>query len=114
MLKSLGVKYLGTAAPEGAAASSAVPAPVDAFARRVIAAAGDAGPEHFYVFDLGAVLERWRVWTASLPRVQPFYAVKCNPDKNMLTLLAALGAHLQLHRRPPLALLALPQVLDVT
>ena len=47
---------------------------VDAFARSVIARAGDAAPEHFYIFDLGAVLERWRVWTTSLPRVTPHYA----------------------------------------
>jgi ornithine decarboxylase len=31
------------------------------------------------------------VWTTSLPRVTPYYAVKCNPDKAMLALLAALG-----------------------
>ncbi len=47
---------------------------MDAYARNVIARAGDDAPEHFYVFDLGAVLERWRVWTTSLPRVTPFYA----------------------------------------
>ena len=93
VLTSLGVKYLGSAA--SAAASS----PVDAFARGVMA--GADVPEHFYVFDLGAVLERWRVWTSSLPRVQPFYAVKCNPDRAMLTLLAALGAHPARCRTPP-------------
>lgn len=64
---------------------------VDAYARDIIAAAGASPPEHFYIFDLGAVLERWRVWTTSLPRVTPHYAVKCNPDPAMLSLLAALG-----------------------
>jgi ornithine decarboxylase len=66
---------------------------IDAHARAIIAAAGDGlfSPEHFYVFDLGAVLERWRVWTTSLPRVTPYYAVKCNPDPAMLALLGALG-----------------------
>ena len=64
---------------------------VDAYARALIAQSGDACPEHFYVFDLSAVLERWRVWTTSLPRVVPHYAVKCNPDRAMLALLAALG-----------------------
>ena len=82
IVRSLGAERLG-----GLAGS--MPA-IDAVARRVIAA-GDA-PEHFYVFDLGAVLERWSVWTAALPRVQPHYAVKCNPDRKMLSLLAALGA----------------------
>jgi len=68
------------------------PGEVDAFARRVIAQGGENPEhEHFYVFDLGAVLERWRVWTTSLPRVVPHYAVKCNPDPAMLALLGALG-----------------------
>jgi ornithine decarboxylase len=57
------------AAPIGAGAEA-----VDAYARGIIARAGDDAPEHFYVFDLGAVLERWRVWTTSLPRVTPYYA----------------------------------------
>jgi len=48
-------------------------------------------PEHFYTFDLGLVMERWRVWTTALPRVKPYYAVKCNPDPAMLALLASLG-----------------------
>jgi ornithine decarboxylase len=94
------------AVPIGAGAPA-----VDAFARDVIARAGDNPPEHFYVFDLGAVLERWTVWTTSLPRVTPHYAgacdclplppsslsppfaraVKCNPDRAMLALLASLG-----------------------
>jgi ornithine decarboxylase len=78
------------------ASFNAVPIPagqaaVDAYARDVITKAGDSVPEHFYVFDLGAVLERWRTWTTSLPRVVPHYAVKCNPDRAMLALLAALG-----------------------
>ena len=49
-------------------------AAVDAFARNVIARAGADAPEHFYVFDLGAVMERLNVWTTSLPRVTPYYA----------------------------------------
>ncbi len=47
---------------------------MEAFARRIIAQSTDDEHEHFYVFDLGAVLERWRVWTTSLPRVTPYYA----------------------------------------
>ena len=49
---------------------------IEAFAlAQIEAAASDAfPPEHFYVFDLGAVYERWRVWTTSLPRVTPYYA----------------------------------------
>lgn len=47
---------------------------VEAHARALIRDAGADGPEHFYVFDLGAVLDRLRVWTTSLPRVTPHYA----------------------------------------
>ena len=49
---------------------------VEAYARSLIRAAASETfpPEHFYIFDLGAVYERWRVWTTSLPRVTPYYA----------------------------------------
>lgn len=33
-----------------------------------------------------------RAWRGAMPRVQPFYAVKCNPEPALLKLLAALGA----------------------
>ena len=45
-----------------------------------------------YVLDLGAVLRLYQAWTALMPRVQPFYAVKCNTDPAMISLLSALGA----------------------
>lgn len=62
------------AAPIGAGSAA-----VDAFARNVIARAGADAPEHFYVFDLGAVMERLNVWTTSLPRVTPYYAGAFQP-----------------------------------
>lgn len=46
----------------------------------------------FYVFDIGMVYRLYRAWTRAFPRVQPFYAVKCNPDPAMLSLLGTLGA----------------------
>eukprot|EP00898_Chlorokybus_atmophyticus_P000818 jgi/Chlat1/1737/Chrsp13S02157 len=48
--------------------------------------------ETFYVMDLGAVERRWAEWTQLLPRVQAYYAVKCNPDNALLAVLAAQGA----------------------
>ncbi len=45
-----------------------------------------------YVLDLGAVLRLYQAWVHLMPRVQPFYAVKCNTDPAMVSLLAALGA----------------------
>jgi len=46
----------------------------------------------FYMFDLGVVLRRFNAWKKYLPRVEPFYAAKCNGDPALLALLAALGA----------------------
>lgn len=60
--------------------------------RGVIQDIVDAGQEDpFYVLDLGEVVARYRNWKALMPRVEPFYAVKCNDDKTLLTTLAALG-----------------------
>ena len=48
--------------------------------------------EPLYVVDLGAVARLYRAWTVALPRVVPFYAVKCFPDAAIVATLAALGA----------------------
>ena len=48
--------------------------------------------EAFYVMDVGVVLQLWKTWKVSMPRVHPFYAVKCNSDRVLLSLLSALGA----------------------
>ncbi|KAI8467817.1 MAG: pyridoxal-dependent decarboxylase [Monoraphidium minutum] len=45
-----------------------------------------------YVYDLGNTVRLFRAWRAAMPRVAPFYAVKCNPEPALLRLLAALGA----------------------
>ncbi|KAK3403212.1 ornithine decarboxylase [Sordaria brevicollis] len=45
----------------------------------------------FFVADLGEVYRQHLRWKLNLPRVKPFYAVKCNPDDRLLQLLAALG-----------------------
>jgi len=45
----------------------------------------------FFVADLGEVYRQHMRWKLNLPRVKPFYAVKCNPDPEVLRLLAELG-----------------------
>jgi ornithine decarboxylase len=45
----------------------------------------------FYVADLGEVYRQHLRWKMNLSRVKPFYAVKCNPDREILRLLAKLG-----------------------
>ncbi|KAK9927664.1 hypothetical protein M0R45_024836 [Rubus argutus] len=47
--------------------------------------------EPFYVVDLYVVVNLMHKWKRNLPLVQPFYAVKCNPNRAFLTALAALG-----------------------
>lgn len=52
----------------------------------------DPGDEDtFFVADLGEVYRQHLRWKRNLPRVKPFYAVKCNPDPQLLRLLACLG-----------------------
>ncbi|KAF9975205.1 hypothetical protein BGZ73_001234 [Actinomortierella ambigua] len=46
----------------------------------------------FYVADLGEVYRQHLRWKALLPRIQPFFAMKCNPDPMVMHLLASLGA----------------------
>lgn len=45
----------------------------------------------FYVLDVGDVVQKIKVWRLKMPRVKPFYAVKCNDDQTVLEILAALG-----------------------
>ncbi|KAJ9508522.1 hypothetical protein QJQ45_012069 [Haematococcus lacustris] len=45
----------------------------------------------FYVVDLANVLRMYKAWKAAMPRVTPFYAVKCNPEPGLLRLLTSLG-----------------------
>ncbi|XP_046873765.1 ornithine decarboxylase [Hypomesus transpacificus] len=46
----------------------------------------------FYVCDLGDVLKKHLRWARALPRVMPFYAVKCNDSRAVVMTLASLGA----------------------
>lgn len=45
----------------------------------------------FYVLDVGDIVQKIKVWKLKLPRVKPFYAVKCNNHPTVLEILAALG-----------------------
>ncbi|KAL6103614.1 uncharacterized protein ACO6RY_02972 [Pungitius sinensis] len=44
----------------------------------------------FYVANLDSIFERHLRWCRNLPRVQPFYAVKCNNDAAVLRMMRAL------------------------
>uniref|UniRef100_A0A8C6T0K8 ornithine decarboxylase n=1 Tax=Neogobius melanostomus TaxID=47308 RepID=A0A8C6T0K8_9GOBI len=45
----------------------------------------------FYVGNLDSVFEKHQKWQTLLPRVTPFYAVKCNNNLAVLRTLSALG-----------------------
>lgn len=46
----------------------------------------------FYIFDLEDVKRKYNKWMETIPRVVPFYAVKCNDDDRILKTLAEMGA----------------------
>ncbi|KAK9768712.1 Ornithine decarboxylase [Basidiobolus ranarum] len=45
----------------------------------------------FIVADLRAVTQRLEEWREHLPMVEPFYAVKCNPDPEIIKIFCAAG-----------------------
>ncbi|XP_003747151.1 antizyme inhibitor 2 [Galendromus occidentalis] len=47
--------------------------------------------EPFYVVDLGDICRKVKLWRLQLPRVKPFYAIKCNPLPQVLKTLAHFG-----------------------
>lgn len=77
-------KYLDTTVYDVSAFGS-VPDLID---HRVQVGNNDAS---FLVTDLTSVVEQFDQWSTLLPMVEPFYAVKCNPDPVIVRLLAALG-----------------------
>jgi hypothetical protein len=47
---------------------------------------GESGVcDTFYVYDLGEVARLHTTWVQTMPRVAPFYAVKCNPEPGMVS-----------------------------
>lgn len=44
----------------------------------------------FYILDLGVVVDLFQKWSHHLEKVQPFSAVKCNPEPGFLGAMAAL------------------------
>lgn len=47
--------------------------------------------EAFYVCDIGDIVRKHKEWKLKMPRVEPYYAVKCNDSLNVVVVLAALG-----------------------
>jgi len=49
------------------------------------------GEQSFILVDLGDVIRQFYKWTKHLPRVTPYYAIKCNPCPIIIDLLNKLG-----------------------
>jgi len=49
--------------------------------------------EAFFIIDLGTVVRKYEQWVEALPRVTPYYAMKCNPNPAIVKTLAALGTN---------------------
>lgn len=55
--------------------------------------AQESSDKALMVNDLGAVERQVTRWASNLPGVQPFYAVKCNPDPILIAALSGWGAN---------------------
>lgn len=49
------------------------------------------GRSSFNVLNLGTVVDKYHLWRRSFPRIQPFYAVKSNPDEMIVRTLHVAG-----------------------
>ncbi|KAF1330705.1 Ornithine decarboxylase, partial [Globisporangium splendens] len=67
-----------------------------------IRAIGDV-EEPFYTVDLRSVAAKYKLITTLIPRVQPFYTMKCNPDVRVFELLTGLGCGVDCASQPEIA-----------
>lgn len=54
----------------------------------------------FYLVDLTTIILKFKDWIEYLPRIRPFYAVKCNPDPQIIGTLVACGTGLDVASMP--------------
>merc|ERR1712137_1009901 len=54
----------------------------------------------FYLVDLTTVILKYKYFKEFMPRVQPFYAMKCNPDPYLIHTLVGCGAGLDVASMP--------------
>ncbi|KAF7378650.1 hypothetical protein HZH66_015437 [Vespula vulgaris] len=47
----------------------------------------------FYILDLGIIMKQHQEWIKKMPRIVPYYAVKCNPNLMVIKVLAAMNAN---------------------
>nr|KAF7387685.1 hypothetical protein H0235_018407 [Vespula pensylvanica] len=47
----------------------------------------------FYILDLGIIMKQHQEWIKKMPRIVPYYAIKCNPNPMVIKVLAAMNAN---------------------
>jgi len=47
----------------------------------------------FFIVDLSTIITQYKLWVELMPRIKPFYAIKCNPDPMIVKILALLGVN---------------------
>lgn len=65
--------------------------------------AQDEDHEAFYTIDLRAIAAKCRLIKTLLPRVQPFYTMKCHPDERVFDLLTGMGCGVDCASKPEIA-----------
>ncbi|GAA6096936.1 ornithine decarboxylase-like isoform X1 [Tachysurus ichikawai] len=63
----------------------------DVIKQKIKESTSSSDQDAFFVADLGDVLKKHLKWVRFLPRVTPFYAVKCNESRAVVKTLATLG-----------------------
>ena len=49
--------------------------------------------DSFVIFNLREILDQHKKWLFKMPRVKPYYAIKCNPNEIMLEILSAMDVN---------------------
>ncbi|XP_013107441.1 ornithine decarboxylase 1 [Stomoxys calcitrans] len=49
--------------------------------------------EALFICDLNKLKEKYEMWNRAMPRIKPYYAVKCNDDPHVVKVLADLGTN---------------------
>lgn len=64
---------------------------VDIIEQKLSSGGREDSDDAFYIVDLADILLKHKKWVSLLPRVEPFYAMKCNNDPVILKMLTGLG-----------------------
>lgn len=64
---------------------------IESIIQKVLETNEDDNP--FFIVHLEKVIEQYNKWTSLLPKVKPYYAIKCNPNEALLKLLSKLDVY---------------------